>query len=532
VPGQTGMSLQVLSIAALTAVLFAFYLYSPALNGPFVFDDHALPYASPAQSQRPLLEWISGVRPVLMLSYWANGRLLKPDAASYHAVNVLLHVVNSILVWIFIRGLLRLRGIAGKHALIISGAVATLFLVHPVQTESVAYIAGRSETLTAMFSLSALAVFVFQPIGTMSMRAAVLILACYAAAVLSKEQAVVLPALFLLMDILLLGRPLRQAIEERRRLYIGLGVLAAAGLVFVARVLLTATTAGFGMHGLSAYEYFLTQSRVAFLYVQLVLLPFWQNADYDLPISRGLLDHGAFIALLAIVAGVTVAWRVRHRYPVAVYGIGLFLICLAPTSTFIPIKDVAAERRLYLPLLGALLVLVEVLLTRPPRWLAGVAITAVIGAVLTYDRAAVWGSDVAFWSDTVSKSVTKTRGYAHLTHAYLRRGQCGTALSTALKFPPRAAEDSDFLVSLGYAYDCVKRYEDGVRAYERAAARSPGVGTYLLLTGAYERIGRTTDAERARSEALRREPQTTFDRMALEQYRRTEQLRSRTGQNP
>jgi protein O-mannosyl-transferase len=384
-----------------------------------------------------------------------------------------------------------------------------------------------------MFSLSALTVFVLQPSGRMPVRAALIILICYVCAVLSKEQAVVLPAVFLLTDILLLGRPLRQAFNERRPLYVGLGVLAIAGLVFVGKVLVTATTAGFGMNGLSAYDYFLTQSRVCFLYLQLILLPVWQNADYDLPISRNLMDHGTVVALLAIVAGLTAAWRVRHRYPIAVYGVGLFLICLAPTSSFVPIKDVAAERRLYLPLLGALLIVVELLLRHPPRWIAGVALAVVIFGTLTYRRAGVWGSDVAFWSDTVSKSVTKTRGYAHLVHGLLRRRQCQTALTTAAAFPARASEDSDFLISLGYAYDCVKRYEEAVGVYERAAARSPGVGTYLLLTSAYERIGRTADAERTRSEALRFKPRTSFDQTALEYLpHATDQSRSRTLQNP
>jgi tetratricopeptide (TPR) repeat protein len=364
----------------------------------------------------------------------------------------------------------------------------------------------------------------------MSGRAAVLILALYGCAVLSKEHAVVLPALFLLTDVLLFERSPQQAVRERQRLYLGLCIVAVAGLILVAAVLMSATTAGFGIEGLSPYEYFLTQCRVVFLYLQLILLPLWQNADYDLSVSRNLLDGGAWLGLLTLLAGLVVLWRLRRRYPVAVYGIALCLIWLAPTSTIIPIKDVAAERRLYVPLLGVSFVLVEVLLRHGRRTSLSVVVPMLLVAgFLTHQRAAVWGNDVAFWSDTVSKSVTKTRGYAHLMHALVRSRQCETALKTAAGFPPRAAEDADFLVSLGYAYDCLRRPEDATQAYERAAARSPGPGMYLILASAYERLGRISDAERVRGQALGLEPQTGFDRVALERYlQQNEQSRART----
>ncbi|HET8549286.1 MAG TPA: tetratricopeptide repeat protein [Bryobacteraceae bacterium] len=524
--------IETIAAAIVFALLITVTIYAPALNGPFLFDDHALPYTPAAGSERPLLEWISGVRPVLMFTYWLNARLLGPGPVSYRVVNILLHVANSILVLLFIRRILRLRGIAAGRALITSAAAAALFLVHPVQTESVAYIAGRSETLTALFSLSALVLFVHQPGGAMSGRAAIMILALYVAAILSKEQAVILPALFLSTDVLLFGRSPRQAVCERRKLYVGLAVLAAAGLAFVASVLIGATTAGFRVQGLSSYEYFLTQSRVAFLYLQLILFPVSQNADYDIPVSRNLFDHGALLALTGIVAGLAVAWRLRRRYALAVYGIALCLICLAPTSTVIPIKDVAAERRLYLPIAGASLVVVEILLRQRPRAIAAVGLAVVIGAILTYHRAAVWGDDVAFWSDTTSKTLTKTRGYAHLMHSLLRSGKCEAALKKAASFPARAGDDSDFLVSLGSAYECTNRREEAVRVYERAAARSPGPGMYLILAKAYQRLGRWADSERAHLHALQLKPHTAFDRLALERdLRQTEQSRTRTIEN-
>src|SRR5689334_23533305 len=87
------------------AVVIAFWLYGPALQAPFVFDDVGLPYYSSAR-ERPPSDWVSGVRPVLMFSYWLNRMLSGDKLSGYHSVNVLIHVCNALLVFFVLLRLL------------------------------------------------------------------------------------------------------------------------------------------------------------------------------------------------------------------------------------------------------------------------------------------------------------------------------------------------------------------------------------------------------------------------------------------
>src|SRR4051794_35079314 len=108
-PVETGamprrLALWVSAIALLGVVV----LYWPSVHGPFIFDDSELPLYSWARA-RPFLSWISGVRPVTMLSYWLNRTLWGDDPFSYHAVNMALHAINTVLVFLVVWQLLGWR---------------------------------------------------------------------------------------------------------------------------------------------------------------------------------------------------------------------------------------------------------------------------------------------------------------------------------------------------------------------------------------------------------------------------------------
>jgi tetratricopeptide (TPR) repeat protein len=464
-----------------------------------------------------------------MLSYWLNFKTAGQAAVSYHAWNVVLHAVNSILVFFVVRRLLlSTAAITTQARLICAGAAAALFLLHPVQTESVAYIAGRSEVLTAFFELTALLILLRQPFGTISWPSTLAIVVLCACAVLSKEQAVILPAALLWTDLFLHGYSFKEVWKARRRLYLALTVVAAVGLVMTWSILREARSAGFDIPGLAWYQYFFTQLRVVFLYIRLFLFPIQQNADYDIPLSHTLFEHGAIFGLAGLVALVWAALRVRQRYALATYGLILFLILLAPTSSLIPIKDLAAERRLYLPVIGLTVVCVQFALALKQRSRAAVACLCVlvVFAFATYDRCRVWANQIAFWEDTLPKSPMKTRGYQHLMMAYVKSGRCVDALSLARRAPGEVAKAPEFLVNWANAYECTHNSNDALDKFRRAAAISPTAGYYLLLAFAYQRSGHPREAETTLNEALRREVRTPFDRDMLEVYQQSSRART------
>src|SRR4051812_11919578 len=138
----------------LAAAVVGAMLYSPAFHGGFVFDDDTLPFRTGIHDAS-LGAWLTGVRPFLMFSYWVNYQISGEDPYSYHALNILIHAVNTSFVFVVLWRLLSRSGWRRSKAYVASILGATVFLIHPLATESVSYIAGRSEALAALFMLLA-----------------------------------------------------------------------------------------------------------------------------------------------------------------------------------------------------------------------------------------------------------------------------------------------------------------------------------------------------------------------------------------
>src|SRR5262249_7914543 len=133
-------------------------------------------------------------------SYWFNARLSGQDTFSYHVLNVFLHCAASGMMFLVLRRLLEWAGLEKARLNLLAGFGAGIFLLHPVQIESVASRSGRSEVLSVMIFLAAYAVFLYRRNPTASWRNVAAALAVFVFALLSKEPTLVLPALLLLTD--------------------------------------------------------------------------------------------------------------------------------------------------------------------------------------------------------------------------------------------------------------------------------------------------------------------------------------------
>lgn len=100
-----------LATAALLFVVIE--VYAPALGGPFLFDDVYLPFAMPGVEKLSFTEWLQGVRPMLMLTFWMNYNLSGTQPLPYHVVNLLFHFINAILLFLLVRRLLSRAGESG-----------------------------------------------------------------------------------------------------------------------------------------------------------------------------------------------------------------------------------------------------------------------------------------------------------------------------------------------------------------------------------------------------------------------------------
>lgn len=494
---KSGPRARVHIAAAIAAACLAFALYSPALHGPFVFDDLHQPYAL-ERFPADLQAWISGVRPVLMLSYWLNHQL-SAGTFGFHLCNVILHLVNGFMVFFIVRKLA-----AGYLPAVFAAAV---FLVHPIQTESVSYIAGRSECLSVMFFLAAFAVFLYRWSAAASWKIAAAVLALFGAALATKEHTLVLPALLLLTDYYWNPGFSWVGIRRNWRVYAPIALASGAGLAVLAKVLAHASTAGFRVKEFTWYQYFFTECRAFFVYLRLLVFPAGQNLDWDFAVSRNIMDHGAIFALAAILLLVAAAVYYRRRYPLASYGCLVYGLLLAPTSSLVPIQDPLAEHRLYLPMIGMLLVVAAMVrgirMDRRKLAAACAGIVAVL-AVLTYQRNELWASDTALWEDTVSKSPGKARAHLQLAFTDYVHRRCQDAVAQYADAAALQQPDVHVLLDWGLACDCAGLPGEAIAKVRAAVALRPTAHLYSQLGMLYARQSRWPEALEAlaRAEAL------------------------------
>jgi Tfp pilus assembly protein PilF len=454
----------------LGALFLAFEAYGPALRGPFVLDDIYLPYADVNAPVHNLSDWVTFQRPLLMFSYWVDYQMGASDPHVYHTTNVLLHFVLSIVVMLIAARLLQWVEVAGRMRTALAIFAGALFLLHPLQTESVAYVASRSEVLSVLFYYAAFAVFIYSNRELMTLVRAIAIVALFGAAAATKEHTLTLPALIVLTDIFWH----RGGLRKNGFLYGLLALAGAAGGVVVWKILTAANTAGFHMADLSPASYFLTQCRVIWIYIRMFFLPFGQNVDPDIPISAGLMDHGAILGLMALLALTAAAWIYRKRWPLASFGVFVFLLLIAPTASVIPIRDVLAERRVYLPFLGLILIALELLRRLPFSQAVGTCAAAILACtVLTYQRSDVWSSPLELWKDSAAKSPAKMRPRFQLAFAQFQSGDCAAAAANFEAASHLDMPDYRLLVDWANALDCVNREDDAAREFNAAIAENP-----------------------------------------------------------
>ncbi len=476
----------------LALVVLGFAIYWRSLWGPFLFDDTDILEAGGSVRGQNWGLLLTSPRLLLILSYalhyWFAGGF---NPLHFHVVNVLLHVANALILWQLLK---RVSAAVGRLAV---WFLPLLFLTSPVETESVAYISSRSEVLAATFYLLALLVFVSSWREQRPWTTALLIAFLFGCSVTSKQHGLTLPGALLLVDYFFLARRDWRQMKRNWRVYAVLGAVMVAGAWLVVVPVLRAPTAGFGLR-ITPQVYLFTQFRMYFLYLRLLAVPFPLNADYDIARSYSLLDHGSWLALAGTLLLLGAAFHWRSRFPAASFGVLFYFLALFPTSSFYPLVDFAAERRLYLPSIGFFLAALTLLESRWPgrRGLtAALAGVVVVYAAGTHERNRVWQDPLALWLDTSEKSPGKWRVWTWLGREYSLRKQFTQATAAyqraAELVRPQTAEHAEVLSSLGSTYANRGLYAEAAGIYRQALEFAPGVyNLWTNLAIAELRLGR------------------------------------------
>jgi hypothetical protein len=382
-----------LLLAAITALA-----YLPSLGGAFQFDDYNVIVNYPTvHSWSTLFERAGGgVRAVLKASYVLNWTL-DPAPLGFHVVNIALHALNAVLLFCIGR---RLFG--EKPALI----AALLFALHPMQTEAVAYISGRSSSLMTAFYLAALLAYLRGTHWALSSLLFVLALA-------TRETAVTLPAALVLVE-LCRGTPWR-TIAQRQWAHWALLALGGAVILLNPRYF-DLLAYGFRERGLG--ENLLTQvGAISYLIWHLVSL---QGLNID-PALSTLTEWTPALGFQALLLCTLLALGLANlrRRPWLAFGILWFFLQLAPTNSIVPRLDAANDRQLYLACWGLFLALAAQV--DWPR-LAVVAVCFPL-AIASIVRQLDYRDEVALWEATVRTSPWNSRAHNNLGYAYYLAGR-------------------------------------------------------------------------------------------------------------
>jgi tetratricopeptide (TPR) repeat protein len=418
-----GNTLHPLICAAIVAAA-AVFAYLNSFQGAFQLDDYKVVLSDPAV--RSWGGWWSdlgrGIRPLLKLSYalnWATGLGL----FGFHLVNLLIHLGNSILVLLLAR---KLTGSSSRMCCV-ALFTAILFALHPIQTEAVTYVAGRSASFMAFFYLASLAAYIHGRLEGCPLLTYALSPALFLLALAVKETAATLPAALLLWEITRQDRPfgLREALASQAA---HLGVLASALAAFFAipghRVLIDYS---FALRGL--YENLLSQIHGQATLLTHYVLPGRLNFDPDLPTltrwSWGLALEAGIVGS-ALAAGL---WNLKRRPLVSFAILWVFLHSMVVYAT-VPRTDILNERHLYLGGFGLFLlagagaewIADQWPTLRLPVSAAACALLIVLG-LFTAERNAVYQSEIRLWEDTAAKSPGKARVFNNLGYAYFLAGR-------------------------------------------------------------------------------------------------------------
>lgn len=338
-------------------------VYANSLTGPLIFDDWGA--IEDNETIRDLWNWRSLVsppveqptagRPLVNLSFAINYAAGGLDVRGYHAANIAFHLSCALLIFGIVRRTLdshRLRHLFGAQSAVLAFVVALLWTLHPLNTEVVDYLSQRTESMMALFYLLTMYACIreIEPHGKKWRGIAVL--AC-AAGMASKESMATAPVAIVLYDISFRFGSIAEAWKSRRRLYL---MLASTWAVLIAlmwsgpRVL----TAGFST-SVTLWTYLLNQAGLLVRYLHLAVWPRDLVLNYGRPVSLTLRDVAPEALLIAALVALTIYLWARKR-PLGFLAVWFFMT-IAPT-TLVPIAtEVGAERRMYLPLI-ALIVLV------------------------------------------------------------------------------------------------------------------------------------------------------------------------------
>ena len=405
-------------------------VYSPALDGPFAFDDMTLLETLSGNGFSQLNWTRPETRPLVSFSLALEAASFGSSPAVHRFGNLLIHSLAAWLLFDLVR-LLRSKSFEGLpqtgrvSSTSFGMLVAGLWAVHPLQTESVAYIVQRGESLMGLFFFAFLNA-IARYHDSNKLRWGLVAILCFVAGLWSKTVMVTALAVAPLMDRAFFYNSWRAVLNKTGWIYLPPVVLGTfAAILLLPGVLRGDANVGFGGFAPPVDLYLAAQAEMVWRYLALSLWPYQLCIDYGLHPPATVLSQISWILLTfgLIIAGFYYYFR---RNAVVGFCILSPLMVLSITSSIVPTADLLVEHRMYVSLAAiaaAAVLCIERMLQRyrekdQRQWLGLVTVFAmVVLSARTYIRAADYASGVALWSGALAVSPDNDRAIQNLMHA-------------------------------------------------------------------------------------------------------------------
>jgi len=505
---------------AILACILVCFIYSNILDAPFVFDDIKnirenknirIETLTPAG----LIKAVSGNRcqnrPAAYISFAINYYIHGYDTKVYHMVNILIHLITGILIFFLFKSTILLSsnidndssGRKDTDAYIIAGLAATLWMVHPLSTQSVTYIVQRMNAMAAMFYVGSMLAYVQARASHGKLKVYGLYLLCGLSgllAITSKEIAITLPIFIFLYEWYFL-QDLDMVWIKRRVPYIAaiITICLATAIMFLGINPIEGILDGYTTRQFTPLQRVLTEFRVVILYIGLMALPLPSrlNLDYDMAVSTSLIDPVTTLLSLMILIALTVfAVVTAKKQRIISFAICWFMGNLVIESSIIGL-ELVYEHRTYLPSMFVSLMAIYLLwkALRPKIIpICAACLLIALFSVWTYQRNDTWTSDISLWRDCAMKSPGKLRPWYNLGLVLAQDRRHDEAAVYFIKALAIDNKNADAHNNLGASLTALGRLDDAIGHYIQALEIEPSnanahnnLGTVLTRKARYKK---------------------------------------------
>lgn len=408
----------------LSMLAIVFVVFIPTLSAEFIhWDDPEYTYNNPLLKDFSLGKVFStetfhmgNYHPLTITWFYLESKVFGFDTFYFHLNNLVIHLFNTFLVFVFIRELL------DRKDLFVPAATALLFGIHPMHVESVAWVSELKDVLYAMFFLAG-CYFYVKYVRAKDVKSLVIVFLCFLGSLFSKGQAVVFPVILLLIDLYLKRKDYARFIGEKLP-FLALSVYFGL-LAIDAQRATEAINADY--QGLDVLFY---GSYGLVFYIKQLFLPLGLSGAHPYPFNPVFQDMpGSFKLMPIVILALAVLLGLAARKRAYIwFGVGFFLISIFIVLKLIPVGDtIVAERYTYIPYIGLFFALAvwirDVIKNKQYQWVKYIGAGAmVVFAFTAFSRVGVWNNTISFWEDVQLKYPSYWRGYNNVGEHFVKEG--------------------------------------------------------------------------------------------------------------